>query len=66
MPEEYADRERYPLVYIPDEQCFGIVIVSGAFVSRVKYYDAGVEFEVDMLNTDFIEWKEPNFGYINE
>jgi hypothetical protein len=66
MPEEYGDRERYPLVYIPDERCFGIVVSYGAFVSRVRYFTDGTEYEVDMENTEFIERKDVNFGYVTE
>jgi hypothetical protein len=42
------------------------VISFGAFVSRVRYFLDGVVYEVDMENTEFIERKEPNLGYISE
>ena len=66
MPDEYGDRERYPLVYLPDEHCFGIVVAYGAYVSRVKYYIYGTEYEVDMPNEEFIERKVPGIEFITE
>lgn len=45
----------YPVVFLPTEGVFGIIVNQGAFVSRVKYYKDGISYEVLMDNGDFYD-----------
>lgn len=41
-------------IYIPDEDVYGVIINLGAYASLVNYSLGGIEYEVLMLNEDFI------------
>lgn len=45
------------IVYIPDEECYGVTLSIGAHVSLVRYQSEGIDHEVFLLNEDimFIE-----------
>lgn len=45
----------YPIVYLQDEQVFGIIVSHSAYVSKVKYIKNGVSFEVWVENEDILE-----------
>lgn len=42
------------LVYIPDEDCYGITKSMGAFASLVKYNKDGLDYEVMILNEELM------------
>lgn len=42
------------LVYIPDEECYGVTQSMGAFASLVKYNKDGLDYEVLILNEELI------------
>lgn len=42
------------LVYIPEDECYGIVKSYGAFASLVSYTHMGIDYEVFILNEDLI------------
>ena len=46
--------EHHLIVYIPDENCYGVLKHQGAHISMVKYNKFGIDYEVAMLNEDFI------------
>lgn len=50
-----GDDNPYPIVYLQDEQVFGIIVSHGAFASKVKYVKDGVSFEVWVENEDILE-----------
>lgn len=45
-------------IYIPDEDAYGRIITRGAFASLVKYSLGGIEYEIMMLNEDFVVVEE--------
>ena len=48
-------------IYIPDEDEYGIVLSYGTFASLVKYSLGGVDYQVMLLNEDFIVLEEEDF-----
>lgn len=54
------------IVYIPDEECYGITKSVGAFASLVIYYAEGIEHEVFLLNEDIIFVKDLTIGIEEE
>lgn len=48
------------IVYVFDENVLGYVVSLGAFVSKVHYTVGGIEHQVYMENSDFIELGENN------
>jgi hypothetical protein len=54
------------IVYIPDEQCYGITENLGAFTSLVKYNKDGIEFKVTLLNEDLIFLEDIRIGIEEE
>lgn len=42
------------MVFIPDENCFGVTESLGAFASMVKYNKGGIEYTAMILNEDLI------------
>ena len=53
-------------VYIPENDVTGSVIHLGAYVSMVEYSLAGVKYQIEMLNEDFIVVDEIGIGYQSE
>lgn len=52
----------YEKVYIPDEDTYGEIISMGAHASLIKYSVGGIEYQVMLLNEDFIvEENEENY-----
>lgn len=45
---------RNHIVYIPDEECYGVVKSLGAYASLVLYYAEGIEHEVFLPNEDIV------------
>lgn len=54
------------IVYIPDEQCYGVTETLGAFTSLVKYNKDGIEFKVALLNEDLIFLEDIAIGIEEE
>ena len=44
-----------PIVYLQDEEVFGIIIRRNAFFSRVKYTKNGTDFDVYVENEDIMD-----------
>lgn len=44
-----------PIVYLQDEEVFGIIISRNAFFSRVKYTKNGTDFDVYVENEDIMD-----------
>lgn len=44
-----------PIVYLQDEQVFGIIVSYGAYVSRVRYTKDGVSYDVIVENEDIMD-----------
>lgn len=44
-----------PVVYLQDEQVFGIIISYGAYVSRVRYVKDEVWYDVIVENEDIMD-----------
>lgn len=42
------------IVYIPDEECTGLVKELGAYASRVSFHKRGMSYEIVILNEDLI------------
>lgn len=51
-------------VYIPDSKAVGSVINLGAYASLIEYSFAGIQYQIEMLNEDFILLDE--IGYQSE
>lgn len=45
-------------IYIQDEDVYGYIVNRGAYASLVRYNLGGIEYEVMMLNEDFIITEE--------
>lgn len=41
-------------VYIPDEDEYGEIVSQGAFTSLVRYTSGGIQYEIVLLNEDFV------------
>ena len=54
------------IVYIEDDQCYGIAESMGAFASPVKYYKGGIEYRVMVLNEDLIFIEDASIGIEEE
>jgi hypothetical protein len=54
------------IVYIQDEECYGVTESMGAFASLVKYNKNGIEYKVMMLNEDLIFIENINIGLEEE
>ena len=54
------------IVYIFDEQCFGVVVSPGAYASLINYIKDGVEYHVEILNEEFTIVNKIGMGYIQE
>lgn len=50
------------IVYIPDEECYGITEKLGAFSSLVRYNKDGFEYTVNLLNEDLIFLEDIRIG----
>lgn len=44
-----------PVVFLEDEQVFGIVTFYGAYYSRVRYFKDGVSYDVLVENEDIMD-----------
>ncbi len=54
------------VVFIPDENCYGVTESVGAFASLVKYHSEGLEYEVFILNEDLIFLEDISIGLEEE
>jgi hypothetical protein len=54
------------IVYIQEEECYGVTESMGAFASLVKYNKNGIEYKVMMLNEDLIFIENINIGLEEE
>lgn len=54
------------IVFIPDENCYGVTESMGAFASLVKYNSNGIEYKVLMLNEDLIFLEDISIGIEEE
>lgn len=54
------------IVYIHDEECYGVTESMGAFASLVKYNKGGIEYKVMMLNEDLIFLEDINMSIEEE
>ena len=54
------------VVYIQDEECYGVTESMGAFASLVKYNKNGIEYTVMMLNEDLIFLEDISIGLQEE
>lgn len=41
-------------IYISDEDVYGYILKRGAYASLVKYKVKGIDYEVMMINEDFV------------
>jgi len=51
---------------LPDEDVYGTIKRHGAWSSLIEYYEAGVQFLIEVSNDEFIEVNEIGIGYMNE
>lgn len=51
--EDDTEWEVSPIIYIEDENVYGIVVSYGAYVSRVKYMKDGILYDVLIENEEF-------------
>lgn len=61
MPLQTSDNGT--LVYLPDEDCFGILVSYGAYVSRIQYQSGGIDYDVLLENDDFMPWYEASIPF---
>jgi hypothetical protein len=54
------------VVYIPDENCYGVTESMGAHVSTVSYTKNGMSYEVMVLNEDLIFVDDISIGIEEE
>jgi hypothetical protein len=45
----------FPIVYLQDEETFGIILSQGAYFSRVRYWKDGISYEVLVENDDILD-----------
>lgn len=57
---------QHHIVYIPDEQCYGITKSMGAYASLVTYNSDGLEYTVMILNEDLIFLDDITIGIEEE
>jgi len=43
-----------PIVFLPDEKVFAIIVTYGAYVSRVRYVKDGVAYDVIIENEEIL------------
>jgi len=65
-PDEEMHEDTITYVYVPDEGLYGTIVTQGAWASMVKYYDAGVEYIIELPNDEFIIVDEIGIGYEGE
>ena len=53
-------------VYIPEEGIYGTIVRYGAWSSLIEYYDAGIKYNIEMPNDEFITVDEIGVGYVDE
>jgi hypothetical protein len=46
------DREVYSLIYIIEEQVYGVLLNEGAFASKVRYTAGGIEYDGVFIGND--------------
>lgn len=63
MPKKYL---HHHIVYIPDEECYGVIVSMGAHVSLVKYTVDGLDCEVFILNEELIFVEDISIGLEEE
>lgn len=63
---EDRDENTITYVYVPDEQVYGTIVTHGAWASLIRYYENGIEYQVEIPNEDFIVLDEIGIGYIEE
>lgn len=54
------------LVYLSEEECYGVVSSFGAFASLVKYIKDGIDYEIFIANEDLIFLDEISIGIQEE
>lgn len=54
------------IVYIPDEECYGVTLSHGAHASLVRYQVDGIDHEVFILNEDLIFLHDISIGIEEE
>lgn len=54
LEEEFELPEKESVVYLTDEQVFGIIVKQGAYVSVVQYSKDGISYEVVVENDDIL------------
>lgn len=50
------------IVYIPEEECYGITEQLGAYNSLVRYNKDGFEYTINLLNEDLIFLEDIRIG----
>jgi hypothetical protein len=53
MEDEYE--RPFPIVYLQDEETFGIILTQGAYFSKVRYWKDGISYEVLVENDDILD-----------
>lgn len=64
MAERYS--ERYQIVWIHEEQTYGLLTQEGAFVSMIRYTKDGLEYNTYFENDEFTVLDEIGFLHIEE
>jgi hypothetical protein len=65
-PDEEMHEDTITYVYVPDEGLYGTVVSQGVWASMIKYYDAGIEYVIELPNDEFIIVDEIGIGYEGE
>lgn len=62
MPKSYHNI----IVYIPEEECYGVTMSHGAYASLVRYQVDGIDHEVFIPNEDLIFLHDITIGIEEE
>lgn len=64
MPSE--DFQGVTYVWVIEENVRGKVVSFGAYYSRVQYSVNGIDFEVDLLNDEFLVMEDRNPDFVGD
>lgn len=62
--KHYSDKVQ--IVFIFDEQVYGMILKEGAYASLIKYQKNGIEHQVYYENDEFVVMDEIGFEHIEE
>lgn len=63
---EKWSEDRYTIIWIHEEQVYGVIVTVGTYASLVKYNKDGIEYKTYLENDEFTILDEIGFGHIEE